>query len=129
MLICIYIVKQPTLNNNSRKDMDAVMKILVTATSFNPERVTPALERLREFADEIVFNPQGRPLTEDELAPLLAGCDGYIAGLDFITDRALAGGDRLKVISRYGVGVDRVDLGAAKARGIRVCNTPGATNV
>jgi D-3-phosphoglycerate dehydrogenase len=32
----------------------------------------------------------------------------------------------LKVISRYGAGVDRVDLAAAKAKGIAVCNTPGA---
>ncbi|MDR2869736.1 MAG: phosphoglycerate dehydrogenase [Deferribacteraceae bacterium] len=102
------------------------MKILVTATSFNPKNNTPALARLSEFADEIIFNPMGRPLTEDELIPLLADCDGYIAGLDFITDKVLAACGKLKVISRYGVGVDRVDLEAAKACGIKVCNTPGA---
>lgn len=102
------------------------MKILVTATSFTPDKPSAALEKLREFADEIVFSPTGKPLSEDELAPLLAGCDGYIAGLDFVTEKALAQCDKLKVISRYGVGVDRVDLKAAKTRGIKVCNTPGA---
>ena len=102
------------------------MKILVTATSFRPENPTPALKRLREFADEIVFNPKGKPLTEDELLPLARDCEGYIAGLDFITAKVISRCERLKVISRYGVGVDRVDLEAAKARGIKVCNTPGA---
>ena len=106
------------------------MKLLITATSFNAENDGPAARRLREFAAEnsagLVFNPLGKPLSEDELIPLLRDCDGYIAGLDFITKKAIDSCGALKVISRYGAGVDRVDLEAAKARGIPVCNTPGA---
>lgn len=102
------------------------MKVLVTATSFNPAHPTQALEKLREFADEIVYNPAGRPLTEEELIPLLTGCDGYIAGLDLVTKKVIDACAGLRVISRYGAGVDRVDLAAAAARGITVCNTPGA---
>jgi D-3-phosphoglycerate dehydrogenase len=55
--------------------------------------------------------------------------DGYIAGLDEINAEALQGADRLKVISRYGVGVDNVDLQAAQTLGIPVTNTPGANAV
>ena len=102
------------------------MKVLVTATSFKPDRPTPALEKIQQFADEIVYNPYGRPLTEEELIPLLQGCDGYIAGLDSVSARVIESCDRLKVISRYGAGVDRVDLAAAARRGLSVCNTPGA---
>lgn len=102
------------------------MKILVTATSFKPDKPTPALEQLQQFAGEVVYNPLGRPLTEDELIPLLRDCDGYIAGLDWVTERVMDSCQRLKVISRYGAGVDRVDLKAAARRGIAVCNTPGA---
>jgi D-3-phosphoglycerate dehydrogenase len=102
------------------------MKILVTATSLNPGRPGPALERLREFADTVIFNPWRRPLGEDELIPLLEGCEGYIAGLDFITKRVIDQSCALRVISRYGTGLDRVDLEAARAKGIPVCNTPGA---
>lgn len=102
------------------------MKVLVTATSFKPDRPTPALEKLQQFADEIIYNPYGRPLTEEELIPLLQGCDGYIAGLDYVTAGVLERCDRLKVVSRYGAGVDRVDLAAAARLGIPVCNTPGA---
>ena len=101
------------------------MKILVTPTSLKPGSGSPALETLEKFADEVIYNPHGRPLTEDELPPLLERCDGFVAGLDFVTARAIASCENLKVVSRYGVGVDRVDIPAASARGIAVCNTPG----
>ncbi len=59
----------------------------------------------------------------------MPGVDGFIAGVDEIDAAALAAADRLKVIARYGVGVDNVDLDAAQARGIVVTNTPGANSV
>lgn len=101
------------------------MKILVTPTSLQPGKNTKALDMLKEFSQDLVFNEKGRPLTEDELIPLLEDCDGYIAGLDFITEKVIRSCSRLKVISRYGAGYDRVDVEAAKAKGIRVTNTPG----
>jgi len=104
------------------------MKILVTPTSFKPDSETPAMKKLKAFAGALVFNPVGKPLSEDELIPLLEGCDACIAGLDYYTPKVLESAKTLKVISRYGVGVDRVDLAAAKAKNIVVCNTPGANN-
>ena len=104
------------------------MKILVTPTSFQPGSENPALEALRAAYPELVFNPCKRPLTEDELLPLLQDCDSYIAGLDFVTEKVLRACKKLKVISRYGVGYDRVDVAAAKALGIAVTNTPGVNS-
>ncbi|MDO4274009.1 MAG: phosphoglycerate dehydrogenase [Eubacteriales bacterium] len=101
------------------------MKILVTPTSLQPGKNEAALAPLRSFADELVFNPTGHPLTEDELIPLLEGCDGFIAGLDTITDKVISSCPTLKVISRYGAGYDRVDIQAAKECGVAVTNTPG----
>lgn len=101
------------------------MKILVTPTSLQPGKNEAALAPLREFADELVFNPTGRPLTEDELIPLLQDCDGIVAGLDSITEKVLKSCPNLKVVSRYGAGYDRVDIQAAKECGIKVTNTPG----
>ena len=101
------------------------MKILVTPTSFKPDKGGPALELLRSFSTDLVFNPQGKPLSEEELIPLLADCEGYIAGLDFVTRKVIENVPKLKVISRYGAGVDRVDLEAAREKGVVVCNTPG----
>jgi D-3-phosphoglycerate dehydrogenase len=107
------------------KDSEGVytMKVLVTPTSFRPG--DPALAELGPPGGTVVFNPHGRPLGEDELIPLLEGCEGYIAGLDFITGRVLDAAAGLKVISRYGAGVDRIDLAATRAKNITVCNTPG----
>ncbi|HML38726.1 MAG TPA: phosphoglycerate dehydrogenase [Bacillota bacterium] len=101
------------------------MKILVTPTSMQPGKGSAALEALKAFSNDLVFNTTGKPLTEDELLPLLKDCDGYIAGLDFITENVLKSCGRLKVISRYGAGYDRVDIGAAKTLSIPVTNTPG----
>lgn len=101
------------------------MKILVTPTSLQPGKNEAALDCLRKFSDDLVFNPTGKPLSEDELIPLLQDCDGYIAGLDSITRKVMEACPKLKVISRYGAGYDRVDTVAAKELGIKVTNTPG----
>jgi len=105
------------------------MKILVTPTSMQEGKKNNALDRLKEFSSDLIYNPYKRPLTEEELIPLLKDCDGYVAGLDYITEKVLTECSNLKVISRYGAGVDRVDLEAAKAKGILVTNTPGVNAV
>ena len=102
------------------------MKILVTPTSMKPG--DPNLKELEAFADELVFNPTGKPLDEDGLIELLQDCDGLLAGLDSITARVIGSCKRLKAISRYGVGYDRVDVEAARAAGIPVAITPGANS-
>ena len=104
------------------------MKILVTPNSFKPDTDNAAMRKLRSFTCDLVFNPKAKPLSEDELIPLLAGCEGCVAGLDHFTAKVIKNAPALKVISRYGIGVDNVDLAAAKAKNIIVCNTPGANS-
>jgi len=103
-------------------------RLLVTPTSYgtNDSRLKTELEAQ---VGEVVYNPTGKPLTSAEIAKLLPGIVGYIAGLDGIDATALKMADRLKVIARYGVGVDNVDLAAAREKGIIVTNTPGANSV
>ncbi|MDF2539456.1 MAG: phosphoglycerate dehydrogenase [Herbinix sp.] len=105
------------------------MRILVTPTSLQEGKKSAALDALKAYSEDLVFNPTGRPLTEEELIPLLQDCDGYLAGLDYVTAKVLKECKNLKVISRYGAGVDRVDLVAAKENGIVVTNTPGVNAV
>ncbi|HCS39323.1 MAG TPA: hypothetical protein DIW44_07045 [Anaerolineaceae bacterium] len=103
-------------------------RLLVTPTSYgkNDARLKTELEAL---VGEVIYNPTGKPLTSVEVAELLPGIDGYIAGLDVIDADALKTADKLKVIARYGVGFDNVDLEAAKSKNIVVTNTPGANSV
>jgi len=103
-------------------------RVLVTPTSYakNDERLKSELEAQ---VGEVIYNPTGKPLPSADLARLLPGMDGLIAGLDVIDRAALQAADQLKVIARYGVGLDNVDLAAAREKGILVTYTPGANSV
>ena len=86
------------------------------------------MERLKNFAGTLVFNTKGKPFTEDELIGALAGCEGCIAGLDPFSRKVIENAPGLKVISRYGTGVDNVDIAAARDNGVAVCRTPGVNS-
>ena len=102
-------------------------RLLVTPTSYG--RDDPSLRtELEEQVGEVIYNPTGKPLSSKEVIQLLPCIDGYIAGLDQIDRAAMESANQLKVIARYGVGVDRVDLETAHKRGIVITNTPGANS-
>ncbi len=63
-------------------------RLLVTPTSYakNDPMLKTELERM---VGEVIYSPTGKPLTSEELASLLPGIDGYIAGLDCIDNNAL----------------------------------------
>jgi phosphoglycerate dehydrogenase-like enzyme len=102
--------------------------VLVTPTSYGKE--DPALiTQLEDAVGRVTYNSTGKPLSSVQLREVLPGVDGYIAGLDTIDRPALEAADGLQVVTRYGAGVDRVDLEAAKEKGVVVTNTPGANTV
>lgn len=73
---------------------------------------------------DVIPNPFGRRLTEDETIAHLRGADGLVAGLEPLTARVMAASPSLRAIARVGIGTDNVDHAAAAERGIRVSNTP-----
>ncbi|MDD4527198.1 MAG: phosphoglycerate dehydrogenase [Candidatus Margulisbacteria bacterium] len=79
---------------------------------------------LKENGFEIINNPYGRKLTEDEVIELAQGCVGIVAGVEPLTPRVMDALPDLKCISRVGVGMDNVDIEYAKQKGIMVVNTP-----
>jgi len=103
-------------------------RLLVTPTTYG-KYDSRLKSKLKDQVGEVIYSTTGKPLTSVEVAHLLPGMDGYIAGLDTINSQALETADRLRVISRYGVGVDSVDLQACKDKNIIVTNTPGANTV
>ena len=62
--------------------------------------------------------------TESELLDLCQDADAIITQFARVNANVIAGMARAKAIVRYGIGVDNVDLEAARARGIPVCNVP-----
>jgi D-3-phosphoglycerate dehydrogenase len=83
------------------------------------------LERCRAEGLDVVLAEVVQQLTEDELIDLVGDIDGMIAGDDPLTARVLEHAPHLRVLVRWGVGMDNVDLAAASSLGIRVVNTPG----
>ena len=99
-------------------------KILISPPTYG--RNEPEAEILLGKHCEILKNLYGRKLTELELIELAEDCDAIIAGTEMITGETLNKLSRLKVISRYGAGIDNVDIKAADQLGVKVYRTPDA---
>jgi D-3-phosphoglycerate dehydrogenase len=103
-------------------------KILVTARSFRNVEGEHQ-EVLRRAGYELVFSPHDRPLQPDELTELAGDAVAIVAGLDHFTRAVFERTPQLRVVSRFGVGVDNVDLEAATEHKVVVTITPGANSV
>ena len=98
---------------------------LITTVPFAHQNRLP-IELLDSAGISYRINPLGRRLAEHELADLVGDADVLIAGTEPITEHVMSCAPRLKLISRVGIGLDSVDLIAARERGIGVCYTPDA---
>lgn len=78
--------------------------------------------RLRELGAQVVTLPE--TVTEDALAARVADADLLLMCYTRITSKVIAGAAKLKGIVKYGVGIDAIDIAAARARGIPVVNIP-----
>ncbi|MDG7012857.1 MAG: hypothetical protein JRN46_01355 [Nitrososphaerota archaeon] len=99
--------------------MIRLARVLITAPSFTARHLRTLQARFAVDDD-----PLGRWYTEEELLGAISKYDAVIAGLDPFTRRVIEKADRLKIVARRGIGYDRIDLAACKARGIYVTNTP-----
>jgi phosphoglycerate dehydrogenase-like enzyme len=99
-------------------------KVLITARGIQTAG-EQAQELLRKAGCEIIFPPKFGPLKADELTHALAGMDAVLASLDDYSAPVRSAAGPLKVIARWGVGYDSVDVAAATRNGIVVTYTPG----
>lgn len=98
-------------------------RIAIGPSSFAEADPEP-LHRLEQAGCEIVPNPHGRRLTEDEIIAHLDGVDGLIAGLEPLNRTVITAAPQLKAIARVGIGVTNVDFVAAEEHGVAVSSTP-----
>jgi D-3-phosphoglycerate dehydrogenase len=71
------------------------------------------------------FNDTNRVLAGDELVMFLRGHTKAITGLDVLSDAVFRAVPELRLVSKYGVGLDMIDLDAARRHGVTVRWTPG----
>lgn len=100
-------------------------KVLINTIPFGNVNRLP-LDQLESIGAEYLINPFNRKITEDDLMDLVQDFDIIIAGTEKISAKVMDRAPKLKMISRVGVGLDGVDLNAAKERGITVSYTPFA---
>jgi len=102
-------------------------KILITAPYMQP-----VIEQYRALLEEfdphvtLLVPPVSERFSEEELLDCIGDIDGVISGDDAFTERVMEAAPRLKVISKWGTGIDSIDQEAARRLGIAVRNTPDA---
>jgi D-3-phosphoglycerate dehydrogenase len=105
------------------------MKILITPKSFNNYQ-DKAYPLIKQKGYEIVANDLGHTLTEAELSKFAAeDVVGIIIGIDPLTAKVMAHYRNLRAISKYGVGMDNIDMDYAAKLGIKVKNGVGTNSV
>lgn len=104
-------------------------KVLITARTLNEVGAT-ALKMLRGANCELIIPEKFGPHRADTLIPLLQGADTVLASMDQFNSEVLgcSAAKTLKLISRWGVGYDAIDVPAATRHGIVVAYTPGVLN-
>jgi len=101
------------------------MKILITPRSFASFSDKP-LKMLTERGYKVKRNNTGRPYKKEELLKLIRDVDGIIIGIDELSAEIIDEANALKVISKYGIGLDNIDINMATNKKIIVTSTPTA---
>lgn len=101
-------------------------KVAVASRSFSRHDILRG-ELIARYPDAR-FNDEGASLKGDALITFLEGCEKAILALETVDDALLARLPGLKVISKFGVGLDSFDLAALKKRGVKLAWTPGTNS-
>lgn len=101
-------------------------KVLVSASYFNT-LCKEAWALLESNGHEVIFDPDRAfpAYSTEELKQILPGVEAALIGLDDYNEEVLANAPDLKVVAKFGVGVDNIDIPAATRYGIKVINAPG----
>lgn len=103
--------------------MNTTEKVAVCSRSFSKNTVLRA-ELLERYA-HVTFNETGRQLEGDSLVEFIRGHDKAITALETINDYVLSRLPELRVIGKYGVGLDMIDMAAMHRHGKRLGWTSG----
>ena len=98
--------------------------VAVTSRSFSTNQFL--VKKLKESYPNVSLNLTGKTLKENELVKFLANADKAIVGIEIIDKNILDQLPKLKLISKYGVGLNNLDLDECKKRNIQIKFQPGS---
>lgn len=105
-------------------------KVLITVSPVYREAVERLAARLHESGFDVQY--LGRPdekLDEEELTDLLRETEIYVVGNARVPRSVVERSPKLRLIAKFGAGVDNIDLAAAAEHGALVTNAPGANAI
>jgi len=94
------------------------MNIVVTSPSFSKNEILQ--KEIYSYFPNAKLNLEGKRFHQDELIEYIKDADGVIVGLEPINQKVLDNSPNLKFISKYGVGLNNIDLEECKKRGIKI---------
>lgn len=94
------------------------MKISVSTVAFSSNKILVA--ELKKNFIKVNINEKGIRIPEEELANFYKDAEGIIVGLEKITPQLLDQLPKLKIIAKYGVGLDNIDIEACNKRNIQI---------
>lgn len=103
------------------------MKIAVTSPSFSINEVLQ--KEIYTYFPNAKLNLQGTRFNKEELMCYIQDADGIVVGLESIDETVLSACPKLKIVSKYGVGLNNIDVEACKKRGVYVGWTGGVNRL
>ena len=101
------------------------MKVLVTPRSYASTSTKP-MDILKNKNYKIIRNEMDRPYKKEEMLDIIKDVDGIIIGIDEFDADVIDRAENLKVISKYGTGLDNIDVDYASKNEIPITKTPTA---
>ena len=103
--------------------MNATEIVAVTSRSFSKNKFL--VGELKKKYSNVILNETGKTLRDDSLIEFLKSADKVIIGIEDLSAANLSKLSNLRVISKYGVGLNNIDLDFCKANGIKLGFVPG----
>jgi len=103
------------------------MNIIVTSPSFSKHTMLEK-ELLRSFST-VKLNKKGLRFSKHELIDFIKDAEGVVIGLEEIDETVLSNCPNLKIIAKYGVGLNNIDLEACHRHNIRIGWTGGVNRL
>lgn len=99
------------------------LEIAVTSPSFSNNEIL--VDELRKLFSSVKLNTEGSRFNQEQLVQFLSKAQGAIVGLDVINKEVLGYLPNLKIISKYGVGLDNIDQFSMREHEVKLGWTPG----